>query len=321
MVQKPVLKNVEKGTVQREVRLVWNNAMRTNHQNFSNSRRNSAPTAVLTKFGIVPVSAARQSSSKQQHQEYVAFGGGAKGGKGASFNADQSSMETGSSQDYILMPLWKDTSLFDSSSQALNSHNKDKNGPSQASKSDNQERLNAESSTKTVNTVGPVNISTPTYVEYPNDPLMSYLDDVGIFDDAYDNRDEGSEADYNNLETVIVTLCRKSFQATDCLDTLDLPLRKRAIGTKCVYVKERDQKGIVVKNKARLVAQGHRQEEGISYDEVFAYVARIEAIRLFLAYASFMDFSVYQMDVKSAFLYGTIEEEVYVSQPSGFMDP
>ncbi|GJX58251.1 putative ribonuclease H-like domain-containing protein [Tanacetum coccineum] len=71
----------------------------------------------------------------------------------------------------------------------------------------------------------------------------------------------------------------------------------------------------------RLVAQGHRQEEGIDYDEVFAPVARIEAIRLFLAFASYKGFLVYQMDVKSAFLYGTIEEEVYVHQPPGFVDP
>ncbi|GJV28046.1 putative ribonuclease H-like domain-containing protein, partial [Tanacetum coccineum] len=67
--------------------------------------------------------------------------------------------------------------------------------------------------------------------------------------------------------------------------------------------------------------QSHRQEEGIDYEEVFAPMARIEAIRLFLAYASFMGFLVYQMDVKSAFLYGTIEEEVYVTQPQGFKDP
>ncbi|GKD97736.1 putative ribonuclease H-like domain-containing protein [Tanacetum coccineum] len=74
-------------------------------------------------------------------------------------------------------------------------------------------------------------------------------------------------------------------------------------------------------NKVRLVAQGYRQEEGIDYDEVFAPVARIEAIRIFLAFASYMGFIVYQMDVKSAFLYGTIDEEVYVSQPPGFVDP
>ncbi|GJV84009.1 putative ribonuclease H-like domain-containing protein [Tanacetum coccineum] len=88
-----------------------------------------------------------------------------------------------------------------------------------------------------------------------------------------------------------------------------------------VYKNKKDKRGIVVRNKARLVAQGYTQEEGIDYDEVFAPVARIEAIRLFLAYASFMGFIVYQMDVKSAFLYGTIEEEVYVRQPPGFEDP
>ncbi|GJW03540.1 putative ribonuclease H-like domain-containing protein [Tanacetum coccineum] len=100
-----------------------------------------------------------------------------------------------------------------------------------------------------------------------------------------------------------------------------LPEGKFAIGTKWILKNKRDARGIVVRNKARLVAQGHRQEEGIDYDEVFAPVARIEAIRLFLAFASYMGFMVYQMDVKSAFLYGEIEEEVYVTQPKGFEDP
>nr|GEZ16115.1 putative ribonuclease H-like domain-containing protein [Tanacetum cinerariifolium] len=81
-----------------------------------------------------------------------------------------------------------------------------------------------------------------------------------------------------------------------------------------------DERGIVIWNKARLVAQGHAQEEGIDYDEAFAPVARIEEIRLFLAYASFKDFVVYQMDVKSAFLYEKIKEEVYVCPPPGFDD-
>ncbi|GJS52116.1 putative ribonuclease H-like domain-containing protein [Tanacetum coccineum] len=107
------------------------------------------------------------------------------------------------------------------------------------------------------------------------------------------------------------------------LDPVDKDLHNGAkvIGTKWVYRNKKDERGVVVRNKARLVAQGHRQEEGIDYDEVFAPVARIEAIRLFLAFASFMGFIVYQMDVKSAFLYGTIDEEVYVSQPPGFVDP
>ncbi|GJW04668.1 putative ribonuclease H-like domain-containing protein [Tanacetum coccineum] len=83
---------------------------------------------------------------------------------------------------------------------------------------------------------------------------------------------------------------------------------------------KKDERGIVIKNKARLVAQGYIHEEGIDYDEVFAPVARIEAIKLFLAYALFKDFVVYQMDVKSAFLYGKIKEEVYVCQPPRFED-
>ncbi|GJR68042.1 putative ribonuclease H-like domain-containing protein [Tanacetum coccineum] len=102
---------------------------------------------------------------------------------------------------------------------------------------------------------------------------------------------------------------------------VDLPNGKRAIGTKWVYRNKKDERGIMIKNKARLVAQGYTQEEEIDYDKVFAPVARIEAIRLFLAYASFKDFMVYQMDVKSAFIYGKIEEEVYVCQPPGFEDP
>ncbi|GKC33511.1 putative ribonuclease H-like domain-containing protein [Tanacetum coccineum] len=102
---------------------------------------------------------------------------------------------------------------------------------------------------------------------------------------------------------------------------VDLPHGAKVIGTKWVYRNKKDERGVVVRNKARLVTQGHRQEEGIDYDDVFAPMARIEAIRLFLAFASFMGFIVYQMDVKSAFLYGTIDEEVYVSQPPGFVDP
>nr|GEW24675.1 putative ribonuclease H-like domain-containing protein [Tanacetum cinerariifolium] len=94
-----------------------------------------------------------------------------------------------------------------------------------------------------------------------------------------------------------------------------------AIGTKWILKNKRDARGIVVHNKARLVAQGHRQEDGIDYDEVIAPVARIEAIRLFLAFSSYMGFMVYQTDVKSAFLYGEIDEEVYVTQPKGFEDP
>ncbi|GJS61231.1 putative ribonuclease H-like domain-containing protein [Tanacetum coccineum] len=111
------------------------------------------------------------------------------------------------------------------------------------------------------------------------------------------------------------------FKLQEVWTLVELPNGKRAIGTKWVFRNKKDERGFVIKNKARLVAQGYTQEEGIDYDEFFAFVARIKAIRLFLAYASFKDFVVYQMDVKSAFLYGKIEEEVYVCQPPGFEDP
>ncbi|GJS51645.1 putative ribonuclease H-like domain-containing protein [Tanacetum coccineum] len=118
--------------------------------------------------------------------------------------------------------------------------------------------------------------------ELPFDPSMPALENVSIFNFSSDNEDDSS---------------------------------------KWVFRNKKDERGIVIRNKARLVVQGYTQEEGIDYDEDFALVARIEAIRLFLAYASFKDFVVYQMDVKSAFLYGKIEEEVYVCQPPGFEDP
>ncbi|GJT35422.1 putative ribonuclease H-like domain-containing protein [Tanacetum coccineum] len=111
------------------------------------------------------------------------------------------------------------------------------------------------------------------------------------------------------------------FKLQEVWTLVDLPNGKRAIGSKWVFRNKKDERGIMIRNKARLVAQGYTQEEGIDYDEVFAPVVRIEAIRLFLAYASFKDFVVYQMDVKSVFLYGKIEEEVYVCQPPGFEDP
>ncbi|GJU88977.1 retrovirus-related pol polyprotein from transposon TNT 1-94, partial [Tanacetum coccineum] len=96
------------------------------------------------------------------------------------------------------------------------------------------------------------------------------------------------------------------------------PYGKTIIGLKWVFRNKMDEEGVVTKNKARLVAKWYRQEEGIDYDETFAPVARLEAIRIFLAYSSYMGFIVYQMDVKSAFLNGKILEEVYVEQPPGF---
>ena len=93
------------------------------------------------------------------------------------------------------------------------------------------------------------------------------------------------------------------------------------IGTKWIFKNKQDAHGIVIRNKARLVAQGYSQVEGIDYGETFAPVARLESIRLLLAYASHHNFKLQQMDVKSAFLNGPINELVYVKQPPGFEDP
>ncbi|KAJ9561171.1 hypothetical protein OSB04_006331 [Centaurea solstitialis] len=99
------------------------------------------------------------------------------------------------------------------------------------------------------------------------------------------------------------------------------PRKRTIIGSKWIFRNKLDEIGTIVRNKARLVAQGYRQEEGIDYDETFPPVARLEAIRLFLAFAAHMNFKVYQMDIKNAFLNGKLNEEVYVAQPPGFVDP
>nr|GFD41158.1 retrovirus-related Pol polyprotein from transposon TNT 1-94 [Tanacetum cinerariifolium] len=94
---------------------------------------------------------------------------------------------------------------------------------------------------------------------------------------------------------------------------------KSVIKTKWIFKNKKDESSLVIRNKARLVAVGYSQQEGIDYVETFAHVARIEAIRLFLSYAAHKDFTVFQMDVKRTFLNGILKEEVYVGQPLGFV--
>ena len=92
------------------------------------------------------------------------------------------------------------------------------------------------------------------------------------------------------------------------------------IGTKWVFRNKMDEDGNIVRNKVRLVAKGYNQEDDINFDETYAPVARLEVVRLLIAYASMCNFKLHQMDVKSAFLNGVLNEEVYVSQPPGFED-
>ncbi|GJV06963.1 putative ribonuclease H-like domain-containing protein [Tanacetum coccineum] len=179
------------------------------------------------------------------------------------------------------------------------------------------------SSTNLVNIVSiPISTASPNEGISLSDPTNPKEDDSEIppLEDIFQNStdgifttssydDEGAVADFTNLETV-VNFNKKQIRDTESLGLkLEFALWEQRIGTKG-FIKIRWMKrGVVVRNKARLVAQGHRQEEGIDYDEVFAPVARLEAIRIFLAFASYMGFIVYQMDVKSAFLYGKIDEE------------
>ena len=93
------------------------------------------------------------------------------------------------------------------------------------------------------------------------------------------------------------------------------------IGTKWIFKNKSDEHGAVIINKSRLVAQGYTQVERVVFDEIFASVARLESIRILLAIASHLNFKLYQMDVKSAFLNEMLQEEVYVEQPKGFIDP
>ena len=108
------------------------------------------------------------------------------------------------------------------------------------------------------------------------------------------------------------------FERNDVWDLVPRPNDQSVIRTRWVYKNKNDENGDIIRNKARLVAQGYNQEEGIDYDETFTPVARLEAIRILLAFSCHHDFKLYQMDVKSAFLNGFIKENVYVEQPPLF---
>ncbi|GKA00408.1 retrovirus-related pol polyprotein from transposon TNT 1-94 [Tanacetum coccineum] len=111
------------------------------------------------------------------------------------------------------------------------------------------------------------------------------------------------------------------FDRLDVWELVDRPLCKNVINLKWLWKNKRDEENTIIRNKSRLVAKGYAQKEGIDFEESFAPVARLEAVRLFIAYVAHKSFTVYQMDVKTAFLYGPLKEEVYVNQPDGFVDP
>nr|GEX50435.1 hypothetical protein [Tanacetum cinerariifolium] len=197
--------------------------------------------------------------------------------------------------------------------------------------------LRAEFEEFSINSTNRVNATNPS--KYPGDPDMPELEDIVYSDDE---EDVGAEADFFNLETnisvspILTTKVHKDHIVTQIISDFTLAPHTRSmtrvnpreytkhlkiqVGLKLCKKSFYSLKCKKFGNKSRLVAHGYTQEEGIDYDEVFASVARIEAIQLFFAYAYFMGFIVYQMDVKSAFLYGTIKEDVNVCQPLGFKD-
>nr|GEW24807.1 retrovirus-related Pol polyprotein from transposon TNT 1-94 [Tanacetum cinerariifolium] len=272
------------------------------HVNFLENRPNVAGKGHAWMFDLdyltnsmiyEPVSVENQANKSAGSKE-------ANNSAGTQANDDQSanSEEIDLHEEYFVLPTW---SAYSTTEELEKLKRQEKEANVAARKETTHE--NQDANTNLLNVVStPFSTADPSRAlndgepSYPDDPSMPHLEDI------YASPSEGIFTDSS-------------------YDDEDLPFEKKAIETKWVYMNKKDERGVVVRKKARLVAQGHRQEEGIEYGEVFTPVARIEAIRIFLAFASYMGFIIYQMDVKSAFLYGTIDEEVYVTQPPGFIDP
>nr|GEW49587.1 retrovirus-related Pol polyprotein from transposon TNT 1-94 [Tanacetum cinerariifolium] len=268
-----------------------------------------------------------------------------KGDEGTKDAASQEVKKDVSSLRYIALPNWAHDALLEFSSSKPQDHcstevpeGSRKPNPTASTSNpptDQMETLTVETPVPTVSS--PITTAYSTDSQEPssdarliskgvaNQVKTPSLDNIlsltNRFEDILEvttnsNESNGVKVDISNMETAIIASPTPTLRIYK-----DHPKRVRPIGTKLVLKNKKDERGIVIKNKARLVAQGHRQEEGIDYDEVFAPVARIEAIRLLLAYASFIGFNVYHMDVKSAFLYNTIDEKVYAMQPPRFQDP
>nr|GFB00937.1 retrovirus-related Pol polyprotein from transposon TNT 1-94 [Tanacetum cinerariifolium] len=161
---------------------------------------------------------------------------------------------------------------------------------------------------------------------------VSKKDLEDLFQDFYDEHFDSSKIMKSSTTNVETPINEEVFHEVSAMqEELDQfarlkvwrlvprPEGKSVIKTKWLFKNKKDESSLVIRNKARLVAVGYYQQEGIDYDEMFAPVARIESIRLFLAYAAHKDFTVYRMDVKTAFLNGILKEEVYVGQPLGFV--
>ncbi|GKA56569.1 putative ribonuclease H-like domain-containing protein [Tanacetum coccineum] len=216
-------------------------------------------------------------------------------------------------QQYILLPLLSDSPQSSENAVASDAGKKTTEEPATEAELDKllvQQKEAYANSTNRVSTVSPsISAASQSFInakDLPTDPLMHDLEDTsdllntGIFSGGYDDKDVGAEADLNNLVTnmnvslIPTTRIYKDHPKEQLIgDPLSAPQTRRMTKSSqehaMVYRNKKGERGIVVRNKARLVAQGYTQDEGIDYDEVFTPVARIEAIRLFFAYASFME--------------------------------
>ncbi|GKA04271.1 putative ribonuclease H-like domain-containing protein [Tanacetum coccineum] len=260
----------------------------------------------------------------------------------------ESSTSSQQDQDCIVMPIWKDASYFgdDAPRSVADAQIQDKdrlqdeNDATEKSHEDSSLKDNGEVSTAVpeVNTatpedlVGPSHASEDTQVEdqeielgnIPQSYAVPTTPHTRIHKDHPIEHEEPKRVSKALSDPAWVEAMQEEllqFKLQKVWILMDLPKGHRAIGTKWVYKNKKDERGIVIRNKARLVAQGHTQEEGIDYDEVFAHVARIEAIRMFLAYAFLFWYLWSTKWMYKMLSVGQIEEEVYVCQPLGFEDP
>ncbi|GJR82041.1 putative ribonuclease H-like domain-containing protein [Tanacetum coccineum] len=238
--------------------------------------------------------------------------------------AGHTSKETKFIQDYIMMPLWKDGSMFDSSSK--NSSDDEPQPSSNAKKKDDEGVIITTRSNRSQNVSNMFSLGRSATLEATHDDLFS--DETEM--------DMSNRTTSYQVPTTPNTRIHNDHSLDHVIGDIQSGVQTRGMlkntnehGFISAVYEGKTHKDLhtclfacfLSQEEPKRIAKALSDPEGIDYDEVFAPVASIEAIRLFLAYASFMAFMLYQMDVKSAFLYGTTEEEVYVCQPPGFEDP
>ncbi|GJZ84791.1 retrovirus-related pol polyprotein from transposon TNT 1-94 [Tanacetum coccineum] len=320
-------------------------------------KREATPEPLNTNFKFYEVHLGVPITILNTIDHLSKFDGKADEGAKASDNAGQAKKETEPVKDYILLPLWTadlpysqdpKSSQDDGSKPSSDDGKKVDEDPRKYSECNDQEKEDNFNITNNVNTISltfnaagtnEVNVvGGKTSIELPFDPNMHALEDYRIFDFLSDDQVAGAEADMNKLDTSIqvspnsTTRIHKDHPLDQVVGDLQSATQKRKMsknlkehGFVSTIQQRTNHKDLQNCLFACFLSQKEPKKDThirrIDYDEVFAPVARIEAIRLFLAYASFKDFVVYQMDVKSDFLYGKIKEEVYVCQPPGFEDP